>query len=191
MPALTESDMRMETRRILLREVRTDDLTTLFTWRNTDKFRFLFHHNENSIDYVGFCEEFAYDATARRFQYVVEKKDSQKLIGLTFVHRFPDEEECCFLNIFLEEHSEGRGHGVDVFVLFCQFLFQSVGIKKVYVGAFAYNTSSLACLRASGMTEEERQIGKHLHQGKYYDIFRFFGDSTLLPKINRMLQRLS
>jgi hypothetical protein len=108
----------METKRILLREVREDDLTILFLWRNTGTFRSFFHHTDVPIDFVGFRDEFRWDALVRPFQYVIEKKNNHLPIGLTFVHTYSYMARECFLNIFLDESASRRvGYGVDAFTL--------------------------------------------------------------------------
>ena len=181
----------METRRIKLREVQKEDFPTLFMWRNTEKFRFLFHHNENIINYVRFCSEFSSDAAVRKFQYIIQKTDTLDLIGLTFVHSYSEKDNHCFLNLFLTEDYEKKGYGVDVFVLFCLFLLKDIGIRSLYVEAFSYNTFSIACIRRTGMIEVENLENKKLHDGKKYNILRFKGDSSLIPELIKFKEILS
>jgi len=181
----------METRRILLREVRTYDLATLFAWRNTEKFRIFVHHTRDAIDYDSFCKEFAADTAARTFQYAIEKKDDHRLIGLTYVHSYSASDRHCFIDVFLEEPSEGRGYGVDVVALLYRFLVESRGMRRIYADALDCNTSSIAGMRGAGMTEVERFIGKKLYRGQHHDVVRFVAESDLLPKAIRLLQRLS
>jgi len=181
----------METRRIRLREVTKEDLPTIFEWRNTEKFRFLFHHNENIINYDEFCEEFICDMTVRKFQYIIETTTTCKLVGLTFIHSFSEVENYCFFNVFFDERYEGKGYGVDAFALFSYFLFNSAGIKKIYVEAFEYNIRSLSFIRKSGMKEIEVLRNKKLHLEKEYDILRFSCDNSLLPTIIALKEKLS
>src|SRR5436190_9778362 len=123
----------LETRRIRLREIHDEDLVTMFQWRNTEKFRFLFHHNDNIVNYTQFCEEFAQDRAVYRFQFFAEKKDTGEPIGLTFVHTYSEQYRSCFLNIFISECFERKGFGTDVFVQFALFLFQQMELKKIFV----------------------------------------------------------
>lgn len=181
---------KLETRRVLLRSVRDDDLSTLFTWRNSESFRYLFHHNENIVSFDEFCREFQNDATVRPFQYVIEKRASGEVIGLSFVHSLADDKKSCFLNIFFADRFERRGYGVDVFALFCRFLLEDGGIERIYVEAFDYNIFSINSIRATGMIEVERQKNKHLHLSHRYDVLKFVGDRSLLPAIRQMLTRL-
>jgi RimJ/RimL family protein N-acetyltransferase len=181
----------LETRRIRLREIENRDFPTLFKWRNTEKFKYLFHYNENEISYDKFREEFTWDATVRKFQYLIEVKNSNEPVGLAFVHTYSEEDKDCFLNIFLSEPFEKKGYGVDVFVLFFLFLFNQIGIKKLFVEASEYNEHSIACIRNSGMVELSGPFTKKIHAGKEYDIIRFEGDNKLLPRFIRINEHLT
>jgi RimJ/RimL family protein N-acetyltransferase len=181
----------METKRIRLREVKNSDLPTLFTWRNSEKFRFLFHHNENIITYDDFCEEFKMDSFVRKFQFIIEKISNNEPIGLTFVHSFSKISNDCFLNIFLKEDFERKGYGVDTFILFCRFLFDKVAIKKIYTEVFAYNTFSIACMRHCEMLELKDLSKKKLHKGVEYSVLSFVCDSAILQKLKNIEEKIS
>jgi RimJ/RimL family protein N-acetyltransferase len=186
-PTRLSSDC-MQTRRILLRECRPQDLPTLFTWRNADSFRFMFHYNEEIVDYDAFREEFRWDAKVRPFQYVVEKCRDRRAIGLAFVHGMSVEGRSCYLNIFLSDGSTAKGYGVDVFVLFYQFLFQHVGVERLFLEAFEYNTASVAGLRKMGLSEVGRSVNARMHNGAAHDTLRFAADSSLSKTIERFRQ---
>ena len=181
----------LETRRIRLREIQEEDLTTLFRWRNSEKFRLLFHHNDKEIDYEGFREEFGWDTMVRKFQYLVVIKDSHEPAGIAFVHSYSQENKECFLNIFLAEPFERKGYGTDVFVLYVLFLFHQIGIKKLFVEASAYNKYSLSCIRSMGMTEITGLNNKIVLAGKEYDLFRFECDNKFLPRLTKINDYLS
>ena len=180
----------IETRRIRFRKVQESDFPKLFIWRNSEKFRFLFHYNERIVTYEEFCTEFTQDATVREYQFVIVRKDTEELIGLTFTHSYSSNENSCIINTFLSEPFEKKGYGVESFVLFFVFLFQVVGINILYAEAFSYNTFSIACIRRSGM----KQIGvlptKKNHNGKEYEVLRFKGDVSLLPAFLKFKEKL-
>ena len=181
----------LKTRRIRLREIQEKDFTTLFRWRNSEKFRLLFHHNDKEIDYEGFCEEFTWDTMARKFQFLVVIKNSHEPAGIAFVHSYSQENKECFLNIFLAESFEKKGYGTDVFVLYALFLFNQIGIKKLFVEASAYNKYSLSCIRSMGMTEIKGLNNKIVLAGSEYDLFRFECDNKFLPRLTKINDYLS
>ena len=180
----------METRRVLLREVREDDFPALFLWRNTRTFRSFFHHTNVSVDFAGFRDEFRWDSLVRPFQYVIEKKANHQPIGLTFVHTYSDVARECFLNVFLDEASRRVGFGVDVFALFYRFLFEIVGIERVYVDVFAANSFSLAGSRHIGLKQADTVVVRDTRTDSPNEVVRFVGDRTLLLKIYNLLEKL-
>ena len=180
----------METRRIRLREVSLTDAPTLFEWRNTEHFRFLFHHDDSVVDYAAFLDDFARAPARRKFQFIIEKVGRQQPVGISFVHHFSLEEDHCFLNVYLSEPYTGRGYGVDVVALACHFLLRSVGISTVFLEAFAYNTLSLATLRKAGIPRVEDYHAGRLHLGVEHEILRFRIDRSFLGRIDQLLAAL-
>jgi RimJ/RimL family protein N-acetyltransferase len=116
-------DIPLETRRIRLREIQDRDLTTIFDWRNTEKFRVFFYGYEKEVTYDEFCDEFIQDTNARKFQFLIVKKDTREPVGLTFVHTYSEEYKSCFLNIFSRSHLNGKVME-HVFVQFVLFIDQ-------------------------------------------------------------------
>ena len=178
----------LETRRIRLREIQHDDMVTIFQWRNTEKFRFLLHHNTKLISYDEFCEEFAIDATCHKYQYLIEKKEGRVPVGFAYVDTFSEQYRSCFINIFIDEPFEKKGYGIDAFVLFGLFLFQHADLKKLFAHAFDFNDHSLSCIRHIGMRELVGNITKVPGRG---DILCFAADESIVPNLARINRILS
>ena len=178
----------LETRRIRLREVHGNDLATIFKWRNTEKFRLLFHYDESEVTYDQFCEEFTLDAHARKFQFVIENKKTSELVGLTFIHSYSDEFKTCFLNLFITEAFERKGYGTSAFVLFTLFLFNQVGLTRLFAQASDDNEHSIACLRKVGMRELVGNIEKKIRSGKEHNILCFAADQNIIPRFTTIYE---
>src|SRR5215510_9342701 len=168
----------LETRRIRLREIQSSDLTILYHWRNTERFRFLVHHNTNMISYAEFCEEFALDSESRKYQFLVEKRESGEPVGFAFVNIFSETYKSCFINLFIAEPFEKKGYGVDAFVLFALYLFQHAGLKKLFASAFEFNDHTLSCLRNGGMRELTGNVTKVDQRG---NLLCFAADENIVP----------
>jgi RimJ/RimL family protein N-acetyltransferase len=104
-------------------------------------------------------------------------------VGLTFVHTYSEEYKSCFLNIFISEPFERKGYGTDVFVQFVLFLFNQMGLKKVFVQASDHNVHSIACIRKIGMRELAGNVEKKIYNGKEHDILCFAADQNLVPRL--------
>jgi RimJ/RimL family protein N-acetyltransferase len=188
---MVNKSIALETRRIRLRKIQKQDFPAIFKWRNTEKFRFLFHYDESIVDYEMFCEEFKRDAHARPFQFLIEKRETKEPLGLTFIHSYSEEYHTCFLNLFLSEPFERKGFGTDAFVLFVLFLFNEVGLKRLFAQASDYNEYSIACIRRGGMRELIGNIEKKIHKGKEHDILCFAADETIVPRLSKILKLLT
>jgi RimJ/RimL family protein N-acetyltransferase len=180
---MVNKSIALETRRIGLREIQDGDLISIFQWRNTEKFRVFFYGYEKEVKYDEFCDEFIQDTNARKFQFLIVKKDTGEPVGLTFVHTYSEEYKSCFLNIFISEPFERKGYGTDVFVQFVLFLFNQMGLKKVFVQASDHNVHSIACIRKIGMRELAGNVEKKIYAGKEHDILCFAADQNLVPRL--------
>jgi RimJ/RimL family protein N-acetyltransferase len=188
---LSHKRIALESRRIRLREIHDENLATIFHWRNTEKFRFLFHYDESIVTYDEFTKEFNRDAEVRAFQFLIEKKDTHEPIGLTFIHTYSTEYRSCFLNIFVSEPFEKKGYGTDAFVLFVLFLFNELYLNKLFVQASDYNEHSISCIRKIGMKELNGNITKKIHEGREQNIICFAADANILPRLIRINEFLS
>ncbi len=178
----------LETRRIRLREIQEEDFTTLFRWRNSEKFRLLLHYNTNMICYDEFCDEFTADSACHKYQYLVEKKKDRIPVGFAYVDTFSEQYRSCFINLFIDEPFEKKGYGLDAFVLFGLFLFQHAALKKLFAHAFDFNDHSLSCIRHIGMRELAGNITKVPGRG---DILCFAADESIVPNLARINKILS
>ena len=185
---LKHKRIALETRRIRLREIQHEDLTTIFQWRNTEKFRLMLHHNTDIISYDEFHEEFSTDSACHKYQYLVEKKETGMPVGFAYVDTFSEQYKSCFINLFIDEPFEKKGYGVDAFVVFVLFLFQHAGLKKLFAHAFDFNDHSLSCIRHIGMRELVGNITKVPERG---DILCFAADESIVPNLARINNILS
>ena len=186
--SLDHKRIALETRRIRLREIQHEDLPTIFQWRNTEKFRFLLHHNTNMISYDEFREEFTMDSECYKYQYLIEKKEGGVPVGITYVYTFSEQYRSCFINLFIAEPFEKKGYGIDAFVLFVLFLFQRAGLKKLFASAFDFNDHSLSCIRHVGMRELVGNITEVPERG---NVLCFAADESIVPNLARINKILS
>ena len=178
-----ENKIVLETRRIRLREIQITDLPIIFKWRNSEKFRFLLHHDTNLLSYEEFCKEFASDSEGHKYQYLVVKKETGEPIGFTFVNLFSETYRSCFINLFIAGPYEKKGYGIDTFVSFTSFLFQHAGLKKLFASAFEFNDHTLSCLRKGGMRELVGNVTKVDQRG---NLLCFAADESIIPTLSRI-----
>jgi len=143
------------------------------------------------VNYNEFCDEFIQDSEGRKFQFLVLRKDTCKPVGLAFVHTYSEQYKSCFLNIFISELFERRGYGTHVFVLFVLFLFNQMGLKKLFVQVADCNKHSVGCIRKIGMRELDGNITKKTYEGTEHKILCFAADQTIVPRLTKINDHLS
>jgi len=177
-----------ETRRIRIREIDEGDLIHLFRWRNSEKFRFLIHHDSETIEYEAFLKEFVQDTATHKYQYLVEKKETGEPIGYIYANIYSEQYKSCFVNLYIDEPFENKGYGIDAFVLFALFLFNHTGLVKLFAQAFECNAHSLSCLLNIGMRELVGNITPIPERG---NILCFAADQSILTNLERINKILS
>jgi len=188
---MNEVAIAMRTRRIRLRAFLESDMPQLFAWRNTDSFRSYIMPHDRKVDFDQFCQDFADGSPYRAFDFLIETVRDGTPAGFAFVHGMSERESHAFVMVYLEERFEGRGYGVDAFLLLARFMFETIGLRSLYVEVAEYNKLSLASIRAAGLKEVERLKGQRVHNGLAYDRLRFRGDAERLPEVVAWLDKLS
>jgi RimJ/RimL family protein N-acetyltransferase len=96
-----------------------------------------------------------------------------KPIGLIFDYERSVEDGHTKIATVLMDEATHRGAGVIATGLFCQWLFQSVSLNKVYLDVFGFNVPVLRMLRKLGVHEEMRRVRHRFWNGKYWDWIGF------------------
>lgn len=179
----------LETRRVRLREIVANDFPTIYSWHNTENFRFYVRSNDDLVTYPEFCVEFEHYSAIRPYQYVIEAIKSRSPIGLTYIHSVSESGDRAFLNIFITDNYVGRGYGVDVFLLICRHVFTESSIEEICAQAFSYNEYSLSALQGADIPSVETDE-KRIHKGKTYPVYRFCVVREYMDRISKLLYAL-
>lgn len=181
----------METRKIILRQPELKDYSVLFKWRNSLRFRNLFHYSTAEISYDGFLKEFARNTKTRHCQFVIEYKMTETMIGIVFSHTFSVVNGYCFINLYIDEPFELKGYGIVAFSLFFCHLFDSYPLHKIYFEVFEYNKLSLSTLQSAGFALEGRFKEHKFYNGTRHDVLRFAAYRGNLPRFRNIVTRFS
>lgn len=63
----------------------------------------------------------------------------------------------------------GRGYGTDAVRTLVRYAFAELGVHRVQLGAWAFNTRAIASYARAGFTEEGRRRQVVFHDGHWYD----------------------
>jgi len=181
----------METERITLNKVTSNDYPVLFKWRNSQKYREFVHYNTSVVSYKKFIEEFKADAQVRPLQFIIKRKTHNDFVGLIFTHSSSKDNSYCFVNLYIEERFEKNGYGPEAFALMLCHLFEEKNFYKLYFEVFEYNQNSLSSLQTAGFKIEGRFIGHKILNGVKYDVLRFAAYKDSVPRFKRIIERFT
>jgi RimJ/RimL family protein N-acetyltransferase len=73
------------------------------------------------------------------------------------------------LGVFLAPDAQGQGLGADAVRVIVRFGFEEMGLHRIQLGVYSFNTRAIAAYEKLGFVEEGRRREVALHGGRYYD----------------------
>ena len=125
---------------ILLRPINEEDLITVVNWRNKDSIRKWFINNDQiTIErQIKWFEK--YIETPNDYIFVIEESNVLKqAVGIASLYNV-DKEQAEFGRLFIgQEEARGKNIGKKVVKLLCEFAFDELEIKKIYLDVLNNN----------------------------------------------------
>lgn len=182
--------LALKGRRIWLKEIINEDVSTLYEWRNDSRFMFYCSTRRNEVSFDEFKKEITMDFKRdRHLQCLILKE--KRPIGTIYSYNLNRTDGYVFVTIYLKADYERIGYGVEAFAIFLLHLFQTLQLYKIYAEVYSYNKHSLDCLREAGFVEEGSFKGHRLHQGRRYDLIRLALLQKELPRLENFVSRLT
>ena len=69
-----------------------------------------------------------------------------------------------------EKSSRGKGFGTDAVKTLCRFGFMEMGLHKITVKVFAFNTAAIRCYEKCGFVREGLLRKEYFREGKFHDV---------------------
>jgi RimJ/RimL family protein N-acetyltransferase len=163
----------IESERLLLREVRDEDVTPAYVaWLNdpdVNQFletRFKTHTAEDILQYVRSMRLTRESA----FLAIVRKSDRRHLGNLHLSGIDRDVHGTATLALVIGEKSAwGQGFGSEAIRLAARYAFGPLGLRKLTARCYAENVASHKAFLNAGWSEEGRQRAQFLCNGTYVD----------------------
>lgn len=147
-------------KRIILKELTEPDLPTLLYWRNSDIFQktCLSFIKECSLDELS-AEIMKAHQCDRYAHFIAWTRGNDTPVGTTWVYRYNQENAIAYVTTFIAEEKRGAYYwGIEMFILCCNFVFEGLGCRKIYLEVHGNNTTSLEIFRKLNLSEEARLI---------------------------------
>jgi RimJ/RimL family protein N-acetyltransferase len=110
--------------------------------------------------------------------------------GLVFDYERAPEDGYTKVTTVLDEASIGHGVGATATVLFWEWLFQSLPLRKVYMDVSGYNQAVVRMLRKVELAEEGILKADRYWNGAYWDLHIFALYREAFPKVRERVLRL-
>ncbi len=161
----------IERARCILRPAMRQDLDKLLEWRNSERIRVNMYtdHLINKEEHAAWFERLEKNRSARTLVFEVDGRP----LGVVNISRIDDQNGTCHWGFYIGEPDAPKGSGTAMGALGLDYLFDTLGIRKVIGEAFAFNEASIAFHRRLGFMEEGRFVSHVLKNGNYEDIVSF------------------
>ena len=141
---------------VLMREVTVDDLQQVWEWENDSEMGLYLNADPQ--------KRMSMDEVKRRFQqyrtdptsglFIICTVENQSIGMLGFDRLYKDIGTCrLFIGIGPDEY-RGRGYGTDAMRLVLHYFFRDMGMKKVQLSVYDFNSRAMASYRKSGFEVE-------------------------------------
>ena len=102
-------------------------------------------------------------------QFIIETQEGIP-IGRIFYDHLDTKHQRTEVGIQIgEKEYWGRGHGTDAMIAFLDYLFNELGLHRVYLHLQSYNTRALKCYEKCGFVQEGILRRHSFARGEYHD----------------------
>jgi RimJ/RimL family protein N-acetyltransferase len=125
-------------------------------------------------------------------QLMIHKADEDSPIGTIYAYDSNTSDGYTFVTIYLVPSCTRIGYGTEASMLFTDYLFAYMPLRKIYTDVYGYNDRSLHVIRAAGLIEEGCFRQHRWFNGRYADLYRFALYAKDWPEIrSRYLDAMS
>jgi RimJ/RimL family protein N-acetyltransferase len=166
------SNDNLKTKRVFLRPVQPDDYGIIYEMHTKLDNLHLWWNDRHILDFDSFVDDFRgrLRSYAGTFFLTDKIEDGNKItIGLVYAYKINHiDKHSCICIYLLPEHT-AKGFGAEAGVLFCNYLFQTYGFRKIYAEILGYNLQSLKIAQQSGFNEEAILKDYYWYNDRYWD----------------------
>lgn len=157
-------------RRIRLRSYQRDDIDALYRWHTDLEHLHLWTQDREILPYDRFVARFERRMKNRiDLFFTAEHIPSKTLVGFVYNYGSDSVDRTTYLTVFVDQQSKTRGFGIDVSILFLNYLFCHFGFRKVYSEVYAFNSHVVRIAEKAGFTIEGCLKEHRWWNGKFWD----------------------
>jgi ribosomal-protein-alanine N-acetyltransferase len=165
--------VRLETERLVLRELVPDDFDEIFAWQSDPRWLRYYEWTERKPDE---CRElldrmigFQREQPRTKFQLAVELKDRRGAIGTCGIRMDRPEATEADIGYEITPDHWGRGYAREAVRAVVEFGIEELKVHRIWSWCVADNTASWRLMEKLGMKREGRLRDKHYFKGRFWD----------------------
>ncbi len=155
-----------------LRALEKSDLAKVWEWVNDEEVMWFWGEPCNTQSLAEVEQWFGRLQEAAGYsskQFIIERKEGTP-IGRIFYEYLDIKHRRAEVGMQIgEKEYWGRGYGTDAMITFLDYLFNELGLHRVYLRLQSYNTRALKCYEKCGFTQEGILRHNSFTRGEYYD----------------------
>ena len=161
----------LEGPRVILRRHRSDDLPTVRRWYRDRELARLTRYSlrpmgDDEIDRFFHTRLLSPETVA----YAIVLRAEQRLIGLTTFSNLDPDNGTVLFHISIGEHDAwGRGYGTEATELMLELAFDRIGLHRVGLSVFSFNTRAIRAYEKAGFRHEGREREAIIRDGRRWD----------------------
>ena len=159
-------------KKIRLRALEKSDLAKVWEWVNDEEVMWFWAAPRNTQSLAEVEQWFARLQEVAGYsskQFIIENEEG-KTIGRIFYEHLDTRHQRTEVGMQIgEKEYWGRGYGTDAVIAFLDYLFNELGLHRVYLRVQSYNTRALKCYEKCGFIQEGVLRHHCFTRGKYYD----------------------
>jgi RimJ/RimL family protein N-acetyltransferase len=101
--------------------------------------------------------------------FCVESLERSELLGHVSLWSEAPRNRSATMAVIIGEPHTGEGYGTEALRLLMRYGFAEMGLHRIELAVYAYNTRALAVYRSLGFTQEGRRRESVLHDGVFHD----------------------
>ncbi len=159
-------------KKVRLRALEKNDLAKVWEWMNDEEVMWFWAEPGNTQSlaeveqwFAGLQEVAGYSSK----QFIIEAEEGTP-IGRIFYEHLDTKHQRAEVGMQIGEKEQwGRGYGTDTMIAFLEYLFNELGLHRVYLHVQSYNTRALRCYEKCGFTQEGTLRQNTFTRGEYHD----------------------
>ena len=159
-------------KKIRLRALEKDDLAKISEWLNDEEVMWFWAEPGYTQSLAEVEQRLAGSQGVAGYsckQFIIETKESMP-IGRIFYDHLDKKHQRTEVGMQIgEKEYWGKGYGTDTMITFLDYLFNELGLHRVYLRVQSYNTRALKCYEKCGFIQEGVLRHHCFTRGKHYD----------------------